>query len=96
MTNCNNCGGPPSIYHNGCDYCGTKVNVNANKHVPQIRKKYEFDKSDWGYYDPLIAQWLTRCGHPVEAIEHYIEWYGEDAPIEWQKDFKRDWPKRIR
>jgi len=27
MRNCNNCGGPPSIHHNGCDYCGTGVSI---------------------------------------------------------------------
>ena len=27
MRNCNNCGGPPSIHHNGCDYCGTNVPI---------------------------------------------------------------------
>ena len=27
MRNCNNCGGPPSIHHNGCDYCGNNVPI---------------------------------------------------------------------
>ena len=34
MRNCNNCGGPPSIHHNGCDYCGT--NVPIKRHVSYV------------------------------------------------------------
>lgn len=98
MANCNNCGAAPSIHHNGCDYCGTGVTVNAkaNKHVPQIRKKYVFDKRDWGYYDSPTAQWLTRCGHSVESVEYFIEWHGEDAPVVWQNQTGLDWPRRVR
>ena len=96
MSNCRNCGAAPSIYHNGCDYCGTNANVNANKHVPQIRKKYEFDERDWGYFHAPTLQWKTRCGHSVEAVGYFIEFYGEDAPIEWQNQTRTDWPQRVR
>ena len=96
MSNCRNCGAAPNIYHNGCDYCGTNVNVNASKHIPQIRKKYDFNKRDWGYLHIPTLEWKTRCGHSVETVEFFIEYYGEDAPIEWQNRFGTDWPQRVR
>ena len=104
MRNCNNCGGPPSIHHNGCDYCGTGVPIARSKSqkllddfwVPVERPSRNFNPRDWGHYNPACHWWRTTCGHDVEIVRDYIEIYGEEAPRKWQKDFKTDWPRRIR
>ena len=116
MSNCDNCGGPPSIHHNGCDYCGTNVpikrrvtyadvgNTSIDKGqkllddfwVPVERPSHNFNPRDWGHYDPRCHWWLTPCGANVEMVRDYIEMYGEEAPRVWQKDFKTNWPRRIR
>ena len=112
MRNCNNCGGPPSIHHNGCEYCGTGVPIK--RHVSYVdvgnmpRGKAQkllddlehpsrnFNPRDWGHYDPRCHWWRTKCGHDVELVRYYIEIYGEEAPRAWQNQTRTDWPQRVR
>ena len=105
MSNCRNCGAAANIYNDGCDYCGTNVPIKRQvsyfegRPLPRsaaIPPSHNFNPRDWGHYDPACNWWRTKCGHDVEIVRHYIESYGEDAPIKWKESTGKDWPKRVK
>ena len=76
MRNCNNCGGPPSIHHNGCDYCGTNVHI-----------KRQVSRVDLGKLPRSKAQKaLDDFWVPVERPSHNFnprDWGHYDPACHW-------------